>query len=208
MGSYPAVSLAEARKRALTNKKAVEEGRNPRARTAPIFRQAAETAIELRIPTWRNGGKSATQWRASLERYVYPELGDKSVAEIDTVDVLRVLIPHWNRRAKTMRRVKQRFGAVLAWAVAAGYRTDNPARGPVNHLCSTPHQRAAAPKGTASQQSGRSPSGGRWLWCLPTDHLGNLVSHPHSDQKRRSQTGTLTRDRPRAEGLDSAGLPH
>ena len=30
-----------------------------------------------------------------------------------------------------MRRLKQRIGAVLAWAVAAGYRTDNPARGPV-----------------------------------------------------------------------------
>ena len=131
LGSYPAVTLAEARQRALRNRQAIEEGRNPKARNAPSFQRTAETVINLRIPIWRDGGKSAKQWRASLQRYVYPLIGDKSVSDIDSGDVLRVLTPHWTRRTETMRRVKQRIGAVLAWAVAAGYRTDNPARRPV-----------------------------------------------------------------------------
>ena len=100
LGSYPAVTLAEARRRALKNRQAIEEGRSPRARHAPTFAEAAETVIKLRIPTWKNGGKSAKQWRQSLDRYVYPLIGDKSVAEIDTPDVLRVLTPNWNRRAE------------------------------------------------------------------------------------------------------------
>ena len=131
LGVWPAVTLAEARRRAIKNRQALEEGRNPRGRNAPTFREAAEQVIELRIPTWRNGGKSAKQWRQSFERYVYPIIGDKSVARIGTADVLKVLAPHWNQRSETMRRVKQRIGAVLGWAVAAGHRTDNPARGPV-----------------------------------------------------------------------------
>ena len=131
LGVWPAVTLAEARRRAIKNRQALEEGRNPRGKNAPTFREAAEQVIELRIPTWRNGGKSSNQWRQSFERYAYPIIGDKSVARIGTADVLKVLAPHWNQRSETMRRVKQRIGAVLGWSVAAGHRTDNPARGPV-----------------------------------------------------------------------------
>lgn len=77
--------------------------------------------IEFRIPTWRHGGKSAKQRRQSLDRYVYPQIGDKSVAAINSADVLGILTPHWHHRAETMRRVKQRIGAVLGWAVLAGH---------------------------------------------------------------------------------------
>ena len=131
LGVWPAVTLAEARRRAIKNRQILEEGHNPRRKNAPSFREAAQTVIELRIPTWRNGGKSAKQWQQSLERYVYPHIGDKSVADVNSADVLSILTPHWHHRAETMRRVKQRIGAVLGWAVAAGHRTDNPARGPV-----------------------------------------------------------------------------
>ena len=47
LGSYPAVNLAEARRRALRNRQAIEEGRNPRARKVPTFCQATEQVIRL-----------------------------------------------------------------------------------------------------------------------------------------------------------------
>ena len=84
--------------------------------------------ISLRRPTWRDGGKSEAQWRASFRDYVEPVIGDKRVSAITTADVVRVLAPHWHERAETMRRVKQRLSAVLAWSVAQGHRDDNPAR--------------------------------------------------------------------------------
>ena len=40
---------------------------------------------------------------------------------------MAVLIPHWHSKNETMRRVRQRIGAVMKWAVAQGYRGDNPA---------------------------------------------------------------------------------
>ena len=131
LGQYPLVELAEARAKALENARAVAAGRDPRTSAAPTFEEAAQEVIRLRIPTWRSGSKSAEQWRASFRDYVYPVIGPKPVSEITPADVLAVLSPHWHDRAETMRRVKQRLGAVLDWAVAHGHASDNPARGAV-----------------------------------------------------------------------------
>ena len=44
-----------------------------------------------------------------------------------TADVMEVLLPIWSTKLETARRVRQRIGAVMKWAVAQGYREDNPA---------------------------------------------------------------------------------
>ena len=36
-------------------------------------------------------------------------------------------MPVWNEKRETARRVRQRLSAVMKWAVAQGYRDDNPA---------------------------------------------------------------------------------
>ncbi len=128
LGSYPVITLAEARAQALENARAVAVGKDPRSGDAPTVAEAWDEVIRLRRPTWRNSGKSENQWRASFRDYVEPALGSKRVSEVTTADVLAVLVPHWHERAETMRRVKQRLGAVLGWALAQGFRDDNPAR--------------------------------------------------------------------------------
>ena len=40
---------------------------------------------------------------------------------------MAVLLPIWTEKAETARRVRQRISAVMKWAVAQGYRGDNPA---------------------------------------------------------------------------------
>ena len=128
LGSYPVITLAEARARALDNARAVAVGKDPRSGDAPTVAEAWDEVIRLRRPTWRDSGKSENQWRASFRDYVEPALGSKRVSEVTTADLLTVLVPHWHERAETMRRVKQRLGAVLGWALAQGHRDDNPAR--------------------------------------------------------------------------------
>ena len=59
--------------------------------------------------------------------YAMPRLGRKYVDEITTADVLGCLVPIWSAKSETARRVRQRIGAVMQWAVAKGYREDNPA---------------------------------------------------------------------------------
>ena len=46
---------------------------------------------------------------------------------VTTADVLAILTPIWHDKPETARRVRQRLGAVMKWAVAMGYRQDNPA---------------------------------------------------------------------------------
>ena len=131
LGSYPYVSLSEARQKAFDYRKLARAGGDPAAlrskRAVPTFREALESVLEIHSPGWKDGGKSEKQWRASLKTYAFPRVGDKRVNEIDTADVMNVLLPIWTKRAETARRVRQRIGAVMKWAIAQRYRQDNPA---------------------------------------------------------------------------------
>ena len=129
LGAYPIVTLARARVKALENRRAIEQGRDPRDRTGgiPTFERAADIVIELHKATWRDGAKSEAQWRASLRDYAFPKVGGKVVSEITSADVLAILMPIWNEKRETARRVRQRIGAVMKWAIAEGHRGDNPA---------------------------------------------------------------------------------
>lgn len=92
------------------------------------FKAAATALLESKQAGWRNA-KHGAQWKATLEAYAYPIIGDMPVAQVGTDDVLRVLRPIWGRVPETASRVRQRMEAVLDAARVKGWRTgDNPAR--------------------------------------------------------------------------------
>ena len=139
LGSFPTVSLAQARSLAAGNRAAVAEGRNPLAEkhetkaatrkgtpSVPTFAQASLQVIELRRPTWSNP-KHAVQWTSTLKTYAFPVIGDITVDSITAADALAVLEPIWTVKPETASRVRQRMETVLDWAVSHGYRLDNPA---------------------------------------------------------------------------------
>ena len=131
LGGYPLVTLAMAREAALANRRAVHAGGDPlaekrRAHGVPTFAEAARKVFELRRDGWRNA-KHAGQWITTLEQFVFPRIGARGVDEITTEDVIAVLSPIWHSKPTTAKRVRQRIGAVLTWAVAQGLRPDNPA---------------------------------------------------------------------------------
>lgn len=129
LGSYPVVTLAEARKTALENRRVVAQGSDPRGGGIPTFEDSSERVIDVFRASWRPGGGSEKQWRSSMRRYVFPRIGRKRVDRINTADVMGVLLADdfWNQKRETARRVRQRIGQVMKWAVAQGYREDNPA---------------------------------------------------------------------------------
>ena len=129
LGAYPVVTLAEAREKALKNRRTVAQGRDPRSGGIPTFTEAVETVIAIHRPSWRSGSRYEDQWRGTLRRYAVPRFGDKRVNEITTADVMGALLTDdfWNRKRVTARVVRQRIGAVMKWAVAQGFREDNPA---------------------------------------------------------------------------------
>ena len=92
-----------------------------------MFADALETVIAIRQPGWKSGAQRAGRWRASLRRHAFPRIGRKRVDAITPADVMAVLAPIRTTTPRTARRVRQRIAAVMQWAVAEGYRDDNPA---------------------------------------------------------------------------------
>ncbi|WP_316248919.1 integrase arm-type DNA-binding domain-containing protein [Acetobacter tropicalis] len=85
MGLGPArdVSLSEARSKATDARRLLLEGRDPleeqaqRKRSATkerTFKEVAEHYITEQTPAWKDP-RSAPMWRSSLDRHVYPPLG-------------------------------------------------------------------------------------------------------------------------------------
>ena len=131
LGGWPYTTLAEARQKAFEYCKLSRQGEDPRAlgrSGAPTFAELTEKVIQLHRKGWK-GDTSEKQWRSSLRRYVFPELGTMPVDRITTRDVMRVLEADdfWNTKRETARRVRRRIGAVMKYAVAKGFREDNPA---------------------------------------------------------------------------------
>ncbi len=129
LGSWPHVSLAEARQKCVLNLLARQRGElvTGRRRTVPTFAEAVEKVLAVHRAGWKDGGRSEKLWRSSLRDYVMPRLGGQPVNRIRTSDVMAVLQPIWNEKRETARRVRRRISAVMRWAVAQGYREDNPA---------------------------------------------------------------------------------
>ena len=157
LGRYPFVSLAEARAKAFEYRKAALEGSDPttlRSGGIPTFATATEAVIALYAGKWKPGGKSEGQWRSSLGTYVLPAIGSKRVDEVTSGDVMDCLSPIWASRPETAKRIRQRIAAVMKWAIAQGYRHDNPAGDAVTaalpkqggvrkHLPALPHRDVA-----------------------------------------------------------------
>ena len=129
LGAYPLVTLAEAREKALTNRRAITQGIDPRKTTEriPRFTDAVDRVIAIHSESWKDGGKTAKIWRATLETYALPTLGRTLVSEITSGDVLAVLVPIWADKRETAKKIRQRIRSVMQWSIAQGYRDDDPA---------------------------------------------------------------------------------
>ena len=131
LGGYPLVTLAMAREAAIENRRMARAGRDPRierrraAAESMTFEAAAHEVYKLYRPRWRSE-KYIEEWLASMARDVFPKIGTRPVNAVDVQDVIDVLMPIWRERPVTAKRVGQRIGVVLRWAIAQRLRADNP----------------------------------------------------------------------------------
>lgn len=153
LGSYPTVSLADARQAAQSLKqgskpfKAVSVRASAAIITAPpqtmerlpTFRELALDHIAFRAPAWRNKRESGI-WTARFENHVFPTFGDRRVDEITAADVLTVLRPIWHSKPETATKIKMQTQSVFDYAVALQHRPDNPVRAIAGALPRRPRQ--------------------------------------------------------------------
>jgi integrase len=137
-GSYPEMSIADARIHALEFRKLGKEGFDPidlKQSQAKVgitdsvmtFKKAALTYIETKKSGWKNK-KHAEQWPSTLQAYAFPKIGDKSVNSLTVDDFFDVLNPIWLDKIETANRVKQRCETIMDWCIAKRIISSHPAK--------------------------------------------------------------------------------
>lgn len=132
IGSWPEITLDQARAARDRAQARLDRGEDPRARAndagdAPsTFEPAARAWHAHRLVGWSR--QHAADVIESLERDVFPAIGTMPLAAITAPVVLQVLRAVEGRsRIETARRIQQRMKAVFAYARSEGWATDNPA---------------------------------------------------------------------------------
>ncbi|MDA8859993.1 integrase arm-type DNA-binding domain-containing protein [Paracoccaceae bacterium] len=145
LGSFPAVSLAQAREAAWKNKQIIKDGKDPRDHQQtktiiPTFSEAVDEYLKFKLSEFQNE-KHKAQWRSTLENYAFPLIGKKMVNAITVTDILTILQPIWETKTETASRLRGRIENVLSWAKVSGFRKgDNPAlwKGNLSELLAKP----------------------------------------------------------------------
>lgn len=136
LGTYPEHSLADARERHARARKQLANGIDPMAermaeKTAVVVatKHTFQKIAELWLEHWK-GNKSARHaaiTRNRLKMNVYPALGDRSIAEIEPMELVQLAKGIEERGASDMaKRILQIVGMVFRYAVAHGYSKRNP----------------------------------------------------------------------------------
>lgn len=151
LGSYPQVSLAEAREQAkklcleakggvnlLARKRAQRSALIAAASRNKTFEECAKAYMEAHASDYTND-KHRKQWASTLEAYAFPVMGKMLVADITMRHVMDVLLQEtvhrngtsgklWYVKAETAKRLLDRIRTVLDFATVNEYRSGtNPA---------------------------------------------------------------------------------
>lgn len=128
LGSYPLVTLAKAREKALELRRVAKEGGSARAArdekrvAVPTFKEAALQAhVEFAKGV---SEKTGAAFKSSLEVHVFPKIGARRVDHINTVDVIAALSSTWTEKPALAQKLRVWITRVLSFAKANGWRKD------------------------------------------------------------------------------------
>ena len=123
LGSYPKVSLANARRKADAIRAMVAEGHDPIAERkkagAPTYGELVERVHAQNISAW--SAKHAAQFLAGQTSYVLPKLGKRTIDKVTQADVLGVLSPAYERTPGSAFRIRSGMRLVFRFAMAHGW---------------------------------------------------------------------------------------
>ena len=133
LGAYPAVGLADARKKAETARARARENVDPiiarveqrqeEARNLYSLREVALQTFEIRKPTLKDNGE-AGRWFSPLELHVLPKLGNMPITQITQTHIRDAFKPIWQTKADTARKALNRLRLCFQHAVALGLEVD------------------------------------------------------------------------------------
>lgn len=122
LGTFPDMSLAEARQEASKNKKQVKQGIDP---TAPVvvntFERVANKFIEWKESVLR-AEATIRKYRECLKNDLLPAIGNKDIASIHAAEIVP-LLERVDKRSNSLARKNQELvSMIVRFAVQRGYR--------------------------------------------------------------------------------------
>ena len=156
LGTYPTVSLIQARKKAAEARVLVAQGTDPkeeRQEAAFLERSATEHTLQTIAKDWFEVKKDSVTpnyaediW-GSFERHVFPALANTPIAKITAPSVINILRPLEAKGSlETVKRIIQRLNEVMVYAVNGGIIFANPLSGIRSNFKKPKRQHMAALK--------------------------------------------------------------
>ena len=128
LGSSPAVSQEEARRRAWAAQDEIAAKRDPRRRNDPTVRQMGDKIVAERSSSdtiWASDG-TRKRWLHDLSTHIYPKIGKLGVRAVRPVDIMECVVPLMREYPETARQVFSHLRVIFARAVAENLRGDDP----------------------------------------------------------------------------------
>jgi integrase len=138
MGTYPDVSLEEARSSRSDARKLLKNGTDPSGikKAAKKAKQKSSQAIDnsfevlakelhkVKTPMWTAG--HSKQWLANMEKYAFPSIGARPITDIEPMEIVKIMRDMETLGIhETRDRLLQTIGAVFKYAMATGRAQHN-----------------------------------------------------------------------------------
>lgn len=135
LGSYPEVSLKEARDKREDARKVLAAGDDPSAKrqsetrakrlaASNTFKAVADDWMKMKRASW--AAITADKAKSQLEQYVYPEIGHRAIADLFAPDYLMMLRKLEKRTPYTATRIREVCSQICRYAIATGVAVSNP----------------------------------------------------------------------------------
>jgi integrase len=135
------LTLSEARLKAATLRQLGKSGRDLATELrkdrgpVPSFAEATRIVHKAKSPEW--SAKTAASFLSTLEQHAFPHIGSVLISEVDEDMIAKVLLPIWMAKPLMARKVRQRIGYVVNYAVAKKWRSGGVAEGAISQLLPT-----------------------------------------------------------------------
>ena len=140
MGSFPEISLASAKEKTLKARALILSGVNPiearaqasqeakrKVQNTVTFSRFSQDYIESISSEW-SGPRQYQRWTSSITNHVIPVIGNMTMEQISTENIVEVLAPIWKTKTETATKLRSRLQRIFSAAITLGFRTKpNPA---------------------------------------------------------------------------------
>lgn len=135
LGSYPDLSLADARIKATEARKTLNSGIDPnQAKKNNLTQLNGENTFKYVALEWHS--KKSETWAAStvnkirtrLDKDIFPYIGDMEISTIEAPDLLAVIKRIEGRSPDTAKRALQECGAIFRYGMALGKNKHDPSQ--------------------------------------------------------------------------------